>query len=213
MKKLFIIATLLIAMTMTVAAQQKLTPQSQKLFDACWALRTAISSGNTSSLKSANTAFKSCKAGDFSSLRLISPKQTSLNGFFVWDEDFVDELIAGRNARKFAQKYAENRAVRGASGKGGYVKTLMVKKNGNTKFSFTTRDLEELSIITEPGGKLTIRLYDTKAKKWYNDTEDVKRGREFRTHIVKLPKNVVTTWEVEVINCSKKDFSFAVLSN
>lgn len=213
MKKLFIIATLLIAMTMTVAAQQKLSPQSQKLFDACWALRTAISSGNTSSLKSANTAFKSCKAGDFSSLRLISPKQTSLNGFFVWDEDFVDELIAGRNARKFAQKYAENRAVRGASGKGGYVKTLMVKKNGNTKFSFTTRDLEELSIIAEPGGKLTIRIYDTKAKKWYNDTEDVKRGREFRTHIVKLSKNVVTTWEVEVINCSKKDISFAVLSN
>lgn len=213
MKKLFIIATLLIAMTMTVAAQQKLSPQSQKLFDACWALRTAISSGNTSSLKSANTAFKSCKSGDFSSLRLISPKQTSLNGFFVWDEDFVDELIAGRNARKFAQKYAENRAVRGASGKGGYVKTLMVKKNGNTKFSFTTRDLEELSIIAEPGGKLTIRIYDTKAKKWYNDTEDVKRGREFRTRIVKLPKNVVTTWEVEVINCSKKDISFAVLSN
>ena len=167
MKKLFIIDTLLIAMTMTVAAQQKLSPQSQKLFDACWALRTAISSGNTSSLKSANTAFKSCKAGDFSSLRLISPKQTSLNGFFVWDEDVVDELIAGRNARKFAQKYAENRAVRGASGKGGYVKTLMVKKNGNTKFSFTTRDLEELSIIAEPGGKLTIRIYDTKAKKWY----------------------------------------------
>ena len=213
MKKLFIIDTLLIAMTMTVAAQQKLSPQSQKLFDACWALRTAISSGNTSSLKSANTAFKSCKAGDFSSLRLISPKQTSLNGFFVWDEDFVDELIAGRNARKFAQKYAENRAVRGASGKGGYVKTLMVKKNGNTKFSFTTRDLEELSIIAEPGGKLTIRIYDTKAKKWYNDTEDVKRGREVRTHIVKLLKNVVTTWEVEVINCSKKDISFAVLSN
>ena len=125
MKKLFIIDTLLIAMTMTVAAQQKLSPQSQKLFDACWALRTAISSGNTSSLKSANTAFKSCKAGDFSSLRLISPKQTSLNGFFVWDEDFVDELIAGRNARKFAQKYAENRAVRGASGKGGYVGMLV----------------------------------------------------------------------------------------
>ena len=207
MKKLLFIATLLITMTATVAAQKKLSTQSQKLFDACWALRTAISSGNTSSLKSANTAFKACKAGDFSSLKLISPKQTSLNGFFVWDEDFVDELITDRNARKFAQKYAENRAVRGTSGKGGYVKTLMVKKNGNTKFSFTTRDLEELSVIAEPGGKVTVRIYDT------NDTEDVKRGRDFRTHIIQFPKNVVTTLEVEVINCGKKDISFAVLSN
>lgn len=213
MKKLLFIATLLITMTATVAAQKKLSTQSQKLFDACWALRTAISTGNTSSMKSANAAFKACKAGDFSSLRLISPKQTSLNGFFVWDEDFVDELIAGRNVRKFAQKYAESRAVRGASGKGGYVKTLMVKKNGSTKFSFATRDLEELSVIAEPGGKVTVRIYDTKAKKWYNDTEDVKRGRDFRTHIIQFPKNVVTTLEVEVINCSKKDISFAVLSN
>lgn len=212
MKKLLFIATLLIIMTATVAAQKKLSTQSQKLFDACWALRTAISSGNTSSLKSANAAFKACKAGDFSSLKLISPKQTSLNGFFVWDEDFVDELIAGRNVRKFAQKYAESRAVRGSRSKV-CIKTLMVKKKSSTKFSFDTRNLEELSIIAEPGGKLTVRIYDTKAKKWYNDTEDVKRGREFRTHIVQLPKNVVTTWEVEVINCSKKDISFAVLSN
>ena len=213
MKKLLSIATLLICMTMTVAAQKKLSTQSQKLFDACWSLRTAISSGNTSSLKSANAAFKACKAGDFSSLRLISPKKTSLNGFFVWDEEFVDELIAGRDVRKFAQKYAENRAVRGASGKGGFVKTLVVKKKGSTKFSFTTRDLEELSVIAEPGGKLTLRIYDTKAKKWYNDTEDVKRGRSSRTQIMQLPKNVVTTLEVEVINCSNRDVSFAVLSN
>lgn len=213
MKKLLLIATLLIAMTTTVAAQKKLSTQSQKLFDACWALRTAISTGNTSSLKSANAAFKACKTNDFSSLRVISPKNTSLNGFFVWDEEFVDDLIAGRNARKFAQKYSDNRSVRGSSGKGLFVKTLVVSKKSSIKFSFPTRDLEELSVIAEPQGKLTVRIYDPKNKKWYNDTEDVKRGRDFRTHIIQLPKNVVTTLEVEVINCSKKDISFAVLSN
>ena len=81
------------------------------------------------------------------------------------------------------------------------------------KFTFPTRGLEELSVISEPGGRLTLRIYDKRAKKWYNDTEDVKRGRAARTRIINLPEDVVSTLEVEVINCSNKDVSFVVLSN
>ena len=189
-------------------AQQKLSAQSQKLYDACWALRTAISAGNTSSLKSANAAFKACKA-----LRVTSTKTKSLNGYFVWDEEFVDELIAGRDVRKFAQKYSDNRAVRGTGTNGLFTKTLVVAKKSSLKFSFPSRGLEELSVISEPGGKLTLRIYDKRAKRWYNDTEDVKRGRAARTKIIKLPQDVVSTLEVEVINCGNNDVSFVVISN
>lgn len=199
--------------TVSVSAQQKLSVQSQKLFDACWVLRTAISSGNTSSLKSANAAFRDCKSKDFSSLRIVSPKEKSLNGYFVWDEKFVDELVAGRDVRKFAQKYADNRAVRGTGNKGLFTKTLFVDKKGSVKFTFPSRGIEELSVISEPGGRLTLRIYDKRAKKWYNDTEDVKRGRAARTRIINLPEDVVSTLEVEVINCSNKNVSFVVLSN
>lgn len=199
--------------TVSVSAQQKLSVQSQKLFDACWVLRTAISSGNTSSLKSANAAFRDCKSKDFSSLRIVSPKEKSLNGYFVWDEEFVDELVAGRDVRKFAQKYADNRAVRGTGNKGLFTKTLVVDKKGSVKFTFPSRGIEELSVISEPGGRLTLRIYDKRAKKWYNDTEDVKRGRAARTRIINLPEDVVSTLEVEVINCSNKNVSFVVLSN
>lgn len=212
MKELLLLFILALC-TVSISAQQKLGAQSQKLFDACWALRTAISSGNTSSLKSANAAFRSCNSKDFSSLRIVSPKNTSLNGYFVWDEEFVDELIAGRDVRQFAQKYADNRAVRGTGAKGLFTKTLVVGKKGSVKFSFPSRGLEELSIISEPGGRLTLRIYDKRAKKWYNDTEDVKRGRAARTRIINLPEDVVSILEVEVINCSNKDVSFVVLSN
>lgn len=212
MKKLLLLFIVALC-TVSVSAQQKLSAQSQKLFDACWALRTAISSGNTSSLKSANAAFRACKSKDFSSLRIVSPKAKLLNGYFVWDEEFVDELVAGRDVRKFAQKYADNRAVRGTGTKGLFTKTLVVGKKGSVKFAFPTRGLEELSVISEPGGRLTLRIYDKRAKKWYNDTEDVKRGRAARTRIINLPEDVVSILEVEVINCSNKDVSFVVLSN
>lgn len=211
MKKLVIVFLSLLCVVSANA--QKLSDQSQKLYDACWALRTAISSGNMSSLKSANAAFKACNAGDFSSLRIVSPKTTSLDGYFVWDEDFVDELIAGRDVRQFAQKYADNRAVRGTGTNGLFMKTLVVAKKSSLKFTFPSRGLEELSVISEPGGKLTLRIYDKKSKKWYNDTEDVKRGRAARTKIIKLPQDVVSTLEVEVINCGNKNVSFVVLSN
>ena len=60
MKKLLLLFIVALC-TVSVSAQQKLSAQSKKLFDACWALRIAISSGNTSSLKSANAAFRACK--------------------------------------------------------------------------------------------------------------------------------------------------------
>ena len=55
MKKLLVVFFVAL-WAISANAQQKLSAQSQKLYDACWALRTAISAGNTSSLKSANAA-------------------------------------------------------------------------------------------------------------------------------------------------------------
>lgn len=216
MKKGILAIVVLILMAQNISAQSQLNTEMQKVFDVCWALRTAISTGNTAGLISANRDFKKCKVKDFFSLRPLESDIVSLNGHFVWDEVFVDSLIDGRNVRKFAQRYAENRAQRGTSGTSGdrvYIKSSAVKKKGKAMFTFKSSNHQELVVITEPQGMISLRIYCKKTKKWYNDDEDVNDGRAYRQQIFDIPEGVNETIEVEVINCSDNDISFVVISN
>lgn len=216
MKKDFFAIIILLIMAQNVLGQSKLNAEMQKVFDACWALRMAISTGNTAGLKSANEEFKKCKVKDFSSLRPQDSDFVSLNGHFVWDEEFVDSLIAGRNVRIFAQRYAEKRVRRGSSnynGKRIYIKSCAVKEQGKAKFTFPSSQHQELVVITEPQGKVSLRVYCKKTKKWYNDDEGVNDGRAFRQQIFDIPEGIKDTIEVEVINRGNDDISFVIISN
>lgn len=214
-KELLAIAVILLSVQ-NVLAQSKLNSEMQKVFDVCWALRMAISTGNTAGLKSANEDFKKCKVKDFS---LLSPQESdtvSLNGHFVWDEEFFDSLIEGRDVRKFAQRYADNRVRRGTSGSSGnrvYIKSCAVKKEGKAKFTFRSSNHQELVVITEPQGMISLRVYCKKTKKWHNDDEHVNDGRAYRQQIFDIPEGVKETVEVEVINCGDNDISFVIISN
>ena len=171
MKKRFLAIVVLLLMAQNMSAQLQLSTEMQKVFEACWALRMAISTGNTAGLKSANEDFKKCKVKDFFTLCPQESDIVSLNGHFVWDEVFVDSLIVGRNVREFAQKYAENRARRGPSGSSRnrvYIKSSAVKKNGKAKFTFPSSNHQELVVITEPQGKISLRVHCKKTKRWYN---------------------------------------------
>ena len=216
MKKGLLAIVVLILMAQDMSAQLQLSTEMRKVFDVCWALRMAISTGNTTGLKSANEDFKKCKVKDFFTLCQQKSDIVSLNGHFVWDEVFVDSLIVGRNVRKFAQRYAEKRARRGTSGSGRnrvYIKSSAVKKNGKAKFTFPSSNHQELVVITEPQGKISLRVHCKKTKKWYNDDEDVNDGRAYRQQIFDIPKGVKDTVEVEVINCGNNDISFVIISN
>ena len=216
MERRTFITLLFIAFTGNMLAQQKFSESTQKVFDACWALRTAISAGNTASMKSANEDLKKCRIRPFSSLHPQASDTTSLNGHFVWDETFVDSLIAGRDVRKFAQRYAESRSYRGSSGSRGrtvYIKSFAVKGKGVARFSFVSEKHQEFAVIAEPHGNVTLRMFCKKTKKWHNDDQDVKRGRAFRQQVFDFPEGVKDTVGVEVINCGKKDISFVVISN
>lgn len=193
---------------------QTLSPDVQAVFDACVSLRAAIGSGNTTSLKSANTVLKRCDTQVFSSLRCKSEKPLSLEGHFVFQTDFVDSLIAGRNVYKFAQRYAEPRSVRGSSSSGKvFVKNCAVRGHQTETFTFTGRGHQELAVVTEPGGQLTLRIHDKTNDKWYNDTKSVKKGQPTRIIVFELPTETRNSLEVEVINCGKKDISFVMISN
>lgn len=212
MKKI-VLLTLVLVQTMTTSAQQ-LSEDIKKVFDACMSLREAISAGNTSGLRAANKKLKDCNVNPFNSLRYVDENPLSLDGHFVFDEVFVDSLIAGRDVYKFAQRYAEVRGVRGASSSGKiYTKTCAVRKSSSTKLTFVSRGHQELAVVTEPGGMVTLRIHDKTNDKWYNDTKNVKKGQPSRIQMLDLPKDKNNRLEIEVVNNSKKDISFVIIGN
>ena len=206
----FLILVLFAFLSFNSYAQEKLNKEMQDVFDACWAIRTAIATGNKTSLKSANETFRQCNTSYFSTLRPVKSSIISLNDHFVWDEIFIDSLIKGKDVRRFAQRYA----VRGASSRNGIlIKTCAVKGVGTAKFSFPSIGHQEIAVIAEPKGKITLRIHCKKSKIWHKDDEDVNEGRDYRYHIFDIPKGVNETIELEVINCGKDDISFVIISN
>lgn len=193
---------------------QTLSREMKATLEACLQLRTAIETGSMTQLKSANKAFKMCNVNKFVSLRCLDKTSLSLNGHFVFDEVFVDSLIDGRDVYKFAQRYAEIRGERSASSSGKiFAKTCAVKKRSSAKYSFVSRGRQELVVVTEPKGMITLRIYDKTHDKWYNDTKDVKDGQPSRYMVFDLPTGEKSSLEIEIINTSKKDISFVIISN
>ena len=212
--KRFLSLLLIVSLGWTYAPAQKLSEPMQRAYNACMQLSKAIGAGNTTGLKAANKALKDCHTGDFKIFRCKDKAPTSIDGHFLFDEDFVDSLIAGRDVYRFARRYAEKRTTRSTAGKKGIVtKTCCVKAGQSTKYQFVANGLQELAFVAEPGGLLTVRIHDLTNNKWYNDTKDVRTGQPHRAHAFNLPTQKNCKIEVEIINTTKKEFSFVVLSN
>ena len=193
---------------------QTFSANMQAAYEACLSMRKAIGSGSQTSLRAANEAFAVCETKTFEVLRCLTPDPLPLDGHFVFDEAFVDDLIEGRDVYKFAQRYAKREKDRGTSSSGQiFDKTCAVRSLSSVKYSFPSKGLQELAVVTEPGGLITLRIYDKTNDKWYNDTEDVKTGRESRWMIMNLPENKRSVLEIEIINTVDKDISFVILSN
>lgn len=198
----------------TFAQDPSLSPQTQAVYEACIRLTKAIGSGSKAGLQAANKAFKACQAKEFAQLEVLDDHPLSLNNHFIFDEVFIDSLIAGRHVYQFAQRYADSRAVRGFSSSGNiFVATHAVSGNSSASFSFRSKGRQELAVVAEPGGKITLRVHDKTHNTWYNDTEKVKEGESSRLLVFDLPENEVSVLEVEVINTTSRDISFAIISN
>lgn len=216
MKKglVFIIVYVAMLMFCNMAVAQSLSANMQAAYDACIRMRSSIGSGNLPGLRSAGKAFKVCNTKDFGNLRCISRNVPSLDGHFVFDDVFVDSLVKGRKVYKFAQRYADRRRIRGTSGSG-YVfdKTCMVKAKSSVKYSLVSKGRQELAVVTEPDGMVTLRIYDKTHGKWFNDDKSVKKGMPYRYKIIDLPKNKRSLLEIEIINTSDKNISFVILGS
>lgn len=215
MKKTLFITFIIMLFSLVMRAQD-LSPEVQAVYDACLQMQSAIGSGGTAELRDANTMLKACNTSYFNSIRIVDEEMLpAFDGHFIFDYEFVDSLIVNRKVYSFATRYADRCAERGASSEQEKVsmKTCMVGGKSSTKFTFVSRGHKEMAFVTEPGGKITVRIHDKTNDAWYNDTKDVTKGRSSRVLVFDLPADKRCSLEVEVINKSKDDISFVVISN
>ena len=95
-------------------------------------------------------------------------------------------------------------------------KTCFVKAGKSTKYSFASKGHQELAVVAESGGLVTMKVHVTNSAgldKRFDDTKYVKKGMPQRKTSFELPTDRRNTVELEVINCGTKDCSFVVISN
>lgn len=212
MMKRILLLTAVVCICIGVKAQHT-TPEVQAAMDAYLALRAAVGTGSTEELKQANKALKECNVQPFNKLR-CRDEQPSLKGHFVFETEFVDSLIQNRKVYKFAQQYADRSTQRATSSSGKvFAKTCMVKGKKSTTYTLPAKGTQYIAVVTEPKGLVTLRIHDKTNDKWYNDTDDVNIGRPSRIQTLALPKDKNCLLEIEIINTSKKDMSFAIIGN
>lgn len=182
-------------------------------YDACVAIRSAVESGSNQNLLLANNIFKKYDTTPFSSLRNLDNKILSLDGHFIFNTDFIDSLIAGKNVYPYAQKFSIELVRRGQFANGSILlKNCIVGKGSSSRYQFASKGHQELAIVTEPGGTITLQIHDKTNDKWYRDTRNVRKGMTTRfLSFDSGDKRVIL--EIEVINTSDKDISFVLLSN
>lgn len=193
---------------------QELSESMHIAYEACVKMSVAAGTGSQTGLVEANKIFKACDMRDFSILQCVDSDPLSLDGHFVFDDKFVDSLIAGRDVYRFAQRYALDRLQRGASSSGTiFSRNGAVRKLSSVKYTFVSRGFQEIAVVAEYGGLITLRIHDKSHGKWYNDIDDVNNGRMSRYKVFNLPHNERSLLEIEIINTSDRDISFIIISN
>lgn len=219
MKKIVIIV-LSILCSFSAYAQEASTDsmEIQAVIDACISMRDAVAAGDTAAIRQSAQDLRTAGTTSFNSLRCKDDSIASLNGHLVFDEAFADSLAAG-NTSVYNKADGMNRSTahRGQTTDGSYLtKTCFVKAGKSTKWTFASKGHQELAVVAEAGGLVTMKIHVTNSAGLdfrKDDTKLVKSGLPQRKTSFELPKDRRNTVELEIVNCGKKDCSFVVISN
>lgn len=210
----------LLVISFSVARAQEIETDSLSIdavFEACAAMQESLENNDTTALVDAAAKLKEAKAASFTSLRCKDDSISSLNGHFIFNEVFVDRLAADKDAYSNADNINRATTHRGQLTGGRILtKTCLVKADKSTKYTFTSRGRQELGIITEPGGRVYVRVHVTNPNGFdarYNDDKNAVKGTHRYRRAFDLPIERGNTVELEVINRGNKDTSFVVISN
>lgn len=209
MKTRFRILILILGFVANAYAQ---TMSIQPAVDACLDMREAMESGSDILLKDAADRLEAAQTKPFNLLRQVGAP-LSLDGHYIFDVAFARDLIANRQVFEFAQRYSDDAQMGSASKQGIFLKNVAVSKGKSAKFKLVSRGQQELAVIAEPNGLLTMRIADNANQRYYNDTDDVAKGRPYRALSIDLGSERPITLEIEIINTGNSDTSFAIIGN
>ena len=219
MKRFIIIATLIISV-IAVSAQERSTDSLsiQEAIDACINLRDAVSINDTAAIRQSANELKDLQIGNFKTLRCKDDTIYSLNGHLVFDENFADSIMFNSNAYRNADEINKTtESVRGQNANGSISsKSCCVKAMSSTTYTFRAKGYQELAVVAEAGGLVTMRIHVTNSAgldERHDDTKDVTKGQSYRKTSFDLPTTTSNLVELEVVNCVNKDISFVVISN
>ena len=66
-------------------------------------------------------------------------------------------------------------------------KTVYIKGGKSTKYTFASRGHQELAVVAEPGGLITLKIHVTNSEGlnlYFDDVQDVRKGRQSRNTII-----------------------------
>lgn len=218
MKKLFILLFVIFcASYITAQNQNKGSMRIQAVMDACIAMRDAVSANDTAAIRQSAIALRDCNTTNFNTLQLNNDSIFSLNGHLVFDDAFADSLAEGKNVYEKADSISFYRAQKRLPTRGSIrTKTCFIKAGQSLKYTFTARGHQELAVVAEAGGLVTMKIHITNNEGLdihKDDTTKVKLGMPQRQQVFDLPINKENLVELKIINCGKKDCSFVVISN
>ena len=216
------ICTVIIALfcALSVFSQERETDSLSILeaINACINLRDAVANNDTTAIRQSAYELKSLELRDFSSLHCKDDAIASLKGHLVFDENFADSVITNRDAFQRADEInRETEAMRGQNPDGSIsTKSCLVKAKGSTTYTFRAKGYQELAVVAEAGGLVTMKIHVTNSAgldERHDDTKDVTKGQSYRKTSFNLPTDRVNLVELVVFNCGDKDISFVVISN
>lgn len=191
----------------------------QSAIDACLMLAESAETNDTTALRQAKEAMQACHLANFGQLRQQNRDDNeSLDGHLVFNVAFADSLAEGKNPYNNANNINKSSTHRGQMTDAKILtKTVFVKANGKSVYTFNSHDRQELAIVAEPGGLVTTRVHAVNKQaginEWHNDTTDVAKGRNSRKTAFTLPHTPRSRVTLEITNCTNKDISVVVISN
>lgn len=185
-------------------------------YTACLAVRSAVESGSLSRLQIANGTLKRCRLKNYKDLVVYGDDKNSLTKHLVFDEDVIDSLIftKGNGDKKQFRKKETKESFFKRSGRV-FAKTCVAPKSSKVKFVFTATKKQEIAVVTEPEGLISLRIGDNTNHKTYFDSRNEGKGKHsiFALFEISSKKSKKCELEIEVFNHLCKDISFVILSN
>ena len=183
--------------------------------NACIAMRDAIAANDSAAILQSAKDLKAVGVTNFNSLRCKDDTLTVLaEDHVIFNEEYAEAKAEGREPFPNA---GASPIHRGQTADGSILtKTCFVKAGKSTKYSFASKGHQELAVVAESGGLVTMKVHVTNSAgldKRFDDTKNVKKGMPQRKTSFELPTDRRNTVELEVINCGTKDCSFVVISN